>query len=311
VTLIFAIAQWRSIGNGRAVQNVTAVAKAAAFVAVIAAALTWGPDAPAGGSAAGALNGWALATAFLLSLQSVIYTYDGWTAVVYFSEEVRDAGRDVPRALIGGVLLVVAIYLLTNAALLEVLAIDGLRGDAFALGTVAERLAGPYGMTAMLVVAIVSLLSAVNANHLMASRVLFAMGRDGLFAARAADVNAGGTPAVALGLSALTALLFIIFGRTFGQVITVLSFFFVANYSLSFISLFVLRAREPDRARPYRAWGYPWTTALALVGSIAFLAGAVAGDTRHSLFALLLLAASYPVYRLRRGGRGPVREAGR
>ncbi len=79
--------------------------------------------------------------------------------------------------------------------------------------------------------------------------------------------------------------------------ITVLAFFFVANYALSFISVFVLRRREPERARPYRAWGYPWTTALALIGSVLFLAGAVASDTRNSIYALILLAVSYPLFR--------------
>ena len=64
-----------------------------------------------------------------------------------------------------------------------------------------------------------------------------------------------------------------------------LAFFFIANYTLSFISLFLLRRREPERPRPYRAWGYPWTTALALFGSVAFLAGAIAGDTRNSVLA--------------------------
>jgi basic amino acid/polyamine antiporter, APA family len=93
------------------------------------------------------------------------------------------------------------------------------------------------------------------------------------------------------------ALLFIIFGRTFEQVITVLAFFFVANYAVSFASVFVLRRREPERPRPYRAWGYPWTTAAALIVSVAFLAAAIAGDTRNSVYALLLLAVSYPVYR--------------
>jgi APA family basic amino acid/polyamine antiporter len=78
----------------------------------------------------------------------------------------------------------------------------------------------------------------------------------------------------------------------------VLAFFFVANYILSFISLFVLRRREPDKPRPYRAWGYPFTTALALIGSLLFLAGAVLADTANSLYALLLLAVSYPVFRL-------------
>ena len=117
----------------------------------------------------------------------------------------------------------------------------------------------------------------------MASRVLFALGRDGLVSARAATVNEGGTPTVALLLSATVAVLFVVSGRTFGTVITVLAFFFVANYALSFVSLVVLRWREPEKARPYRVWGYPWTTGLALLGSVAFLAGAIASDTRNSL----------------------------
>jgi APA family basic amino acid/polyamine antiporter len=77
-----------------------------------------------------------------------------------------------------------------------------------------------------------------------------------------------------------------------------LAFFFVANYILSFVSVFVLRRREPEKERPYRAWGYPWTTALALIGSVLFLVGAVASDTRNSIYALALLALSYPVFRL-------------
>ena len=144
---------------------------------------------------------------------------------------------------------------------------------------------------------IVSMLSAVNAYHLMASRVLFAMSRDGCSHRRAPRVNEGGTPTVALLLSTVVAVLFIVFGRTFEQVITVLAFFFVANYTLSFISVFVLRRREPERPRPYRAWGYPWTTGLALLGSVAFLIGAIASDPSNSLIALVLLAASYPAFR--------------
>src|ERR1041384_3173827 len=141
------------------------------------------------------------------------------------------------------------------------------------------------------------MLSAINALHLMATRVVFAMSRDGLVTTKAAVVNEGGTPTVSLFLSALVALLFIVFGQTFGRVITVLAFFFVANYILSFISLFVLRGREPDKPRPYRAWGYPVTPALALIGSVLFLAGAIWADTENSVYALLLLALSYPVFR--------------
>jgi APA family basic amino acid/polyamine antiporter len=98
-------------------------------------------------------------------------------------------------------------------------------------------------------------------------------------------------------------LVFIVFGQTFEKVITVLAFFFVAMYVLSFISVFVLRRREPEKERPYRAWGYPWTTGLALIGSIAFLVGVIAGDTRNSLYALALLAISYPAFRLFKRGQ--------
>jgi APA family basic amino acid/polyamine antiporter len=148
------------------------------------------------------------------------------------------------------------------------------------------------------------MLSAINAYHLMASRVLFAISRDGLFASKGADVNTGGTPAFALLTGTLVAVLFIVFGKTFNRVITVLAFFFVANYALSFTSVFVLRRREPEKPRPFRAWGYPWTTAAALIGSLLFLAGAIASDTENSVYALLLLAISYPLFVLMKRLRG-------
>jgi len=111
-------------------------------------------------------------------------------------------------------------------------------------------------------------------------------------------VNEGGTPTFALFASAIVAVLFIVFGQTFERVITILAFFFVANYTLSFVSVFVLRHREPAKERPYRAWGYPWTTGLALAGSVLFLIGAIASDMRNSIYALALLAVSYPLFRL-------------
>ena len=238
--------------------------------------------------------------ALVLALQSVIYTYDGWSGVVYFSEEVRDPARNIPRSLFGGVLSIIGIYLLVNLALVYVLPLSKIAGDKLAIGTAAQAIFGPYGDTIIRSLTIISMLSAINAYHLMATRVLFSMSRDGLGSDKATKVNRGGTPTIALFVSATVAVLFILGGERFETVITVLAFFFVANYTMSFISVFVLRRREPELQRPYRAWGYPWTTALALLGSVAFLAGAVASDTRNSLYALLLLAASYPAYVLLR-----------
>jgi APA family basic amino acid/polyamine antiporter len=85
---------------------------------------------------------------------------------------------------------------------------------------------------------------------------------------------------------------------SFERVIAIMAFFFVADYALAYTAVFVLRWREPGTERPYRAWGYPWTTGIALAGSLAFLVGAVLSDTRNSLWSLAVLAVSYPLYKL-------------
>jgi APA family basic amino acid/polyamine antiporter len=297
VAIVFAVLQWRGIVWGSTIQNVTSLLKALAFFVLIAAAFALGGGGALTSSQTYSTSAVTMA-AIVTSLQAAIYTYDGWSGVIYFSEEVEHPGRDIPRALLGGVLTLAAIYLLVNVALLYVLPISGISGKEFAAGEAANAIFGRYGDTVFRCLTIVSMLSAINALHLMATRVIFAMSRDGLVTKRAAVVNVGGTPTVSLFLSATVAVLFIAFGQTFDKVITVLAFFFVANYILSFVSLFVLRRREPDKPRPYRAWGYPVTPALALIGSLLFLAGAVYADRRNSLYALLLLAASYPVFRV-------------
>jgi APA family basic amino acid/polyamine antiporter len=301
VAIFFAFLQWRGIVWGSNTQNVTSLLKALAFMALIVAAfLLGGEGSLTTNGARNAPLGFALIVGVVLSLQSVIYTYDGWAGVIYFSEEVANPGRDIPRAMIGGVLSIIAIYLLVNLALLYVLPISKIAGQDFPAGAAAQVIFGRNGDTVFRSLTILSMFSAINACHLMATRVLFAMSRDGLFTRRAAMVNKGGTPAVSLFLSTAVAVLFIAFGQTFEGVINVLAFFFVANYALSFISVFVLRMREPAKDRPYRAWGYPWTTALALIGSVLFLAGAIwsdiTGQTRYSVYAIMLLFVSYPVY---------------
>lgn len=308
IAIVFAVLQWGGIIWGSTTQNITSLLKALAFLVLIVAAFVFGGHGAL--TTPRALNvpvGFGLFAALVLSLQRIIYTYDGWNGVVYFSEEVKNPGRDIPRAMFSGVLTIIAIYLLVNVALLYVLPISQIADQEFAAGVAAQTIFGQHGSTIFLTLTILSMLSAMNAYHLMATRVLFAISRDGLFAKKAAEVNRGGTPGFALLISAGVAVLFIVIGQTFQTVTNVLAFFFVANYTLSFISVFVLRRREPEKERPYRAWGYPWTTALVLIGSVLFLAGAVASDTRNSIYALVLLAVSYPLFRwLKLVGRSEV-----
>ena len=298
IVLLFGFIQWRGIRWGSGIQNVTSLLKALAFIALVAACFLLAGNNPAANSAhLQSPQGLNLFIALILALQGVIYTYDGWTGVIYFSEEVRNPDRDIPRSMFGGVLSVIAIYLLINLAILYVLPISEIAGSDLALGKAAQVIFGENGDRIFRSLMILSMLSAVNACQLMATRVLFAMSRDGLFSTRAAQANKGGTPTVALFFSTLVAALFIVTG-TVNQVLAIVAFFFVVNYAVSFGIVFLLRRREPDRRRPYRAWGYPWTTGFSLLGSIAFLVGAVASDTQNSVNALILLAASYPAFRL-------------
>ena len=113
-------------------------------------------------------------------MQGVVYTYDGWTGLIYFSGEVRNPGRDVPRAMVGGVLLVIGIYLLLNLAFLHVLPMSRLAHEPFAAGAAAEVVFGPRGDTIIRVIMIVSAIACINSNILMAPRVPLAMADDRL-----------------------------------------------------------------------------------------------------------------------------------
>lgn len=293
VTLAFAALQWRGLRWGSFTQNATSLLKTLIFAVIAIAAFTYGGNTNTG-TPLPSPHGYALFGALIIALQGVLYTYDGWYGVIYFGEEVRNPKRDVVRSMLGGVFLVIGIYIVVNLAYVYVLPMSQLAGENFAAGAVANKIFGAYGDKTIRVLAILSLLSTINAYTLTAPRILYAMSCDELFARRATRVNRGGTPTVTLLISTVVAVLFIF--RSFEQVLAALAFFFVANYTMAYLSLIVLRRREPDLPRPYRAWGYPWTTVIVLLGSIVFLVGAVISDKKDSLFALIILAASVPIY---------------
>ena len=293
VVLFFAALQWRGIRWGSVTQNLTSLLKTLIFAVIAIAAFLFAGNSNTG-TPLPRPHGFALFGALIIALQGVLYTYDGWYGVIYFGEEVRNPKRDVARSMFGGVLLVIAIYLIVNLAYVYVLPMSQLAGEKFAAGAVAREIFGASGDKTIRVLAILSLLSTINAYTLTSPRILYAMSCDELFSHHATRVNKGGTPTVTLLISTVVAVLFIF--RSFEQVLAALAFFFVANYAMAYISVFVLRLREPELPRPYRAWGYPWTTGIVLLGSIAFLVGAVISDKRHSLFALVILAASVPIF---------------
>lgn len=297
VVVAFAVLQWRGIRVGDAVQQITSLVKTLALLtlATLALSLSGGPGAttiapsvvPSGAAMVGAL---------VVALQSAIFTYDGWTGPIYFGEEIRDPDRNIPRTMIGGVLLVLAIYLALNAAFLLVIPIGEMAGDPFVAASAAARLFGQRGDVVLRLVMMVSLVAAVNATMLMASRIPFAMSRDGFMPSILQRVERG-TPITALAAS-MAVVLACIATNTFDTILALLAFLFVANYALTFTGLFVSRRRAPDARRPFRVPGYPVVPGLALGGSVAFMVAAALTDSANSAVAAGLVALSWPVYRL-------------
>jgi APA family basic amino acid/polyamine antiporter len=121
------------------------------------------------------------------------------------------------------------------------------------------------------------------------------MSRDGLLHRAVASVNPGGTPAIALLLASLAGIALILSG-SFEKLVAVASILFVVVYLSGFCALFALRIREPNLARPFKLWGYPWTNLAVLVASVAFLVASIFGDLKNALFTLILIALSVPIY---------------
>ena len=295
VLLAFTFIQWRGVRSASRTQNLTSVLKAVAFLVFVAICFASTGGRVAGESMPVTSSSLPFLLALILAMQAVIFTFDGWSGPAYFAGELRDPGRELPRSIFGGVLAVIVIYLLVNLALLHVLPIARLAHDPFAAGSAMAAIFGPRGDTVVRALVVLALLSAINAYLMFTSRTFYALSNQTGFAA-GRRVNAGGTPTTGLLVSAAAAMLFLVSG-TYNRVIAITAFLFVANYTFLYLSLFALRYREPDAPRPFRAWGHPWTTGFVLLISLAFLAGALATDTRNSLTSIALLVISYPIFR--------------
>ncbi len=286
VLIGFVCLQWAGVRVSSRFQEWTTAAKCLAFVALIIAGLVLsgaGPGGPAPRHSALSVEG------LVAGLELVVITYAGWQSAMYFTEEDVDASRNLPRAMIGGVLVVIVLYLLVNVALLGILPIAELANAKLPAAAAAQHLLGARGGQIITVLSLISLPPLLNAIMMIGTRILFAMGRDGLFWSRTADVNAGGTPAVATLVTTGVAIALIATG-TFQRLVAIAAFFLAQNYAICCVALIVLRRREPTTPRPFRAWGYPWTAAIVVLGALAFLASTLWGDRTTAIAAIAVLA---------------------
>ena len=299
VLLAFTLVHWLGVRVGSRAQEVMSAATALAFVALVAACFIFGgaTAAETGGGAGppAPTTIAAVVVALAISFQSVIFTYDGWYAAIYFSEEDRDPTRNLPRSMIGAVVAIIALYLLVNVAFLHVLPLSQLAASQLPAADAAQVMFGARGGAIITALSLLSLVSVMNAGFMQTPRILYGMSRDGLFLRGAAVVNHRGTPTTALFVGTVTQIALVANG-TFDRLLAMTAFFWVVMYGSGFVSLFVLRTREPDLPRRFLAWGYPWTTLVVGGLSVVFLVGVIISDTTNSIYALSTVAASYPAY---------------
>lgn len=283
----FVVLQWAGVRISSWFQEWTTALKFLAFLALVVAALALSGTsraAAAGPAAPLTLSG------LILALQAVTIAYAGWQSALYFTEEDRDPARNLPRAMIGGVIAVIVIYLLVNLAMVAIVPIPELARATVPAAEAASRIAGARGGQILTALSLISLPPLLNAIMMIGTRILFALGRDRLLWSRLAAVNDRGTPGPAtLATTVITVILILAFGD-FTRLVAITSVYLALNYAVACLALVVLRRREPSLSRPVRAWGYPWSAAIVIVGAVAFLTGVVIADTRSAVIALGLLA---------------------
>jgi APA family basic amino acid/polyamine antiporter len=291
--LLLGLLNWLGLRPGSRAQEITSVAKAVGLIALVIGCFVVHPSAsgPAAPPIASG-HGTGLFFGLIIALQGVIVTYDGWYAPIYFAEEDQNPSRNMPRAMLGTVLCCTAIYVLMNVAMLHALGLKNMSGAKMPAADAALLVFGSHGQQFILLISLITVLSTINAGLMLTPRILFSMARDGLLPQSLTEVNAGGTPAVALLICTLAGVALVLSG-SFETLVAVASILFVANYLPVFAALLVIRKREPDLPRPYKVWLYPWTTVLVLLVSIAFLVGSVIGDLTHSLFTVIVILLSY------------------
>jgi APA family basic amino acid/polyamine antiporter len=283
----------RGLGPGRIVQNILAGLKVGALALFVAIGLGVGRGSFAHLTAVPAAASFNLPLAFIV----VMFAYSGWNAASYVAEEIRDPGRNVPRALALGTAAVVLVYLGLNVLYLYAVPIGEIgtaRSEIAMLA--ADRLLGPAVARMLGALAVIVLLGSLSAMTTAGPRVYFAMARDGAFFPAAARIHPRfHTPWVAIVAQALWSSLLVL-TNTKDQLAEYTGFAVLVFSAFAVSTVFVLRRRHPDEPRPFKAWGYPLAPAIFVIASLAITVAAVIGRPGPSLWGAVIIAAGVPVY---------------
>lgn len=295
VILLLAWLNYYGVKAGGNVQVVVTVIKVAAILAIVVVGLGSGVGQAAHYRAAldGAPGGF---MAFFAALVAALWAYDGWNNVSMVSSEIRNPSRNLPIALIGGILGVILVYLLANAAYFFVLSPAEVAASDRVAAEMMRRVMGSSGAAAVSVAAMISIFAALNGSILSGSRVPYAMARDGLFFRGVASVHPEHrTPGISILAVSGWAALLVLSGR-YEQLYTLVIFASWILYAMTAASVIVLRHKRPDLPRPYKVLGYPIVPLLFVLVAVVLLGSTLIKSPRESVLGLGLIVAGIPFY---------------
>ena len=288
-----------------AVLEVTTIAKYGALLFVVIAAIVVLPAQGGAHLPLVAASGAVITpSAFGLALVAVLWAYDGWADLSFVAGEIKDPERVIPRALIGGTLAVIAIYLAANLAYLAVLSPERMRTSPLVAADTAQMLVGHWGVIVIGIAVVLATIGTLNGSLLTAPRIFFAMADDGLLFRPIAAVHPRfQTPYVAIGLSAALGVLFVL-TRTFEQLADAFITAIVPFYALGVAAVFRLRRQDGYRP-PYRVPLYPVVPALFIIAALFVLISAIVDPSSRwpTLAVLGVTVAGAPIYYIVRGRR--------
>jgi len=284
--------------------NITTVAKYGGLVFIIIVALAFGLPNTGGYYTPAMPQGSFTMGAFGLALVSVLWAYDGWADLSYAGGEVKDPARNLPRALIGGTLAVIGIYLLANIAYLAVMPVDEIRRSPLVAADVAERVLGPAGVVFVGATVMLSTFGTLTGSLFTSPRIFFAMAEDRLFFQSVAKVHPRfHTPHIAIGINIVLAVVFVLI-RNFEQLADAFVTAIVPFYALGVASLFVVRKRS-GYAPAFRVPGYPFVPLLFVLSTLYLLGNALLDESSRVATAVTLgiVLLGIPVFYLTVGRR--------
>ncbi|MFK7806634.1 MAG: APC family permease [Saprospiraceae bacterium] len=232
----------------------------------------------------------------LVGLIGVLWSMGGWHHASYLSEEAIDAKRTVPRAMILGVLVVTVMYVLVNLAYMMLLPLPEIAASSKVAGDAVGQVVS-YGGKLVAIIIAISIFGTIGIYTMSAPRIYFAMAKDGIFFKGLSKIHPKfGTPANAMLVQAVWAIVLLLFWGNFGNLISYVTFMDIIFMTMAGISIFIFRKNRPDAERPIKALGFPVIPLIFIVISAAFVLSTLFERWEQAIAGLIVLGIGLPVY---------------